>query len=155
MFFYQQERDKKQEKEELNDRIRRFCITLQNDTKHIRQDIKEGVDIVTSKNGKKSTTVYLSTKIYDSLICSGLISHLLPQTQSNLDNLYYKIERNNDNIRRRTDVVIRRDLNLDPAKTETLNVIDKFHELISDYQKEILEYLDKVENDLKIEINKL
>ena len=155
MFFYQQERDKEQAKQELNDRIRRFCVTLQNDAKQIKKEIMEGVDKVKSKKGKVSTTVYLSTKIYDSLIYSGLIGYLLSQTQGNLDNLYYKIERNNDNIRRRTDIVIRRDLTPDIAGTEILEVIDKFHELISDYQKEIIELLDKVENDLSIEISRL
>jgi hypothetical protein len=156
MFFYQQERDKKQTKEELNDRIRRFCKTLHSDTKQIREDITgSNFPKVTSKNGKTSTTVYLSTKIYDSLIFSGLITHFLPETQNNLDNLSYKTDRNNDNIRRRIEVVIRRDLTLNLDGTLIQKVIENFHELISDYQKEIVDLLDKVEVNIKVELGRL
>lgn len=156
LFFYQQDTERKEKDEELNNAIRRWCDTLGNDVTQIRQAITgEKFDKVTSKKGKKSTTVYLSTKIYDSLIYSGYLTYFEPNTQDNLDNLYYKIERNNDNIDRRTDVIISKDSKLISDTAGIDNVIENFHDLISDYQEEILELLDKVEKNLSHELEKV
>jgi hypothetical protein len=156
LFFYQQDRERKEKDEELEGVIRRFCNTFGNDIKQIREAITgEKYEKVTSKNGKASTTVYLSTKIYDSLIYSGYTTQFETDTQTNLDNLYYKIERNNDNIRRRTDAIISRDSKLISDTAGIEQVIENFHDLISDYQTEILDLLDKVEKNLSHELEKV
>jgi len=156
LFFYQQDSERKEKDDEVKGVIRRWCDTLMNDINQIRIAITgERFDKVTSKKGKSSTTVYLSIKIYDSLIYSGYLTRFEPSTQDNLDNLYYKIERNNDNIDRRTDAIISRDSKLISDRTGIEHVIENFHDLISDYQTEILELLDKVEKNLSDELDKI
>ena len=90
--------------------------------------------------------------MYESLIYSGLFSHFESETQTNLDELYYKIERNNDNLARLADVIISKSKF---PQSNLQDVVDNFEKLITDYEQEIKEYLSKVENSIKYELQKI
>lgn len=153
MFFYQQDREKKQKEKELHDMIRRFCNTIQTDITTIKNAIsgdKYPKKKIENKN-IEYTNVLLSTKVQESLIYSGLFSHFESETQTNLDELYYKIEHNNDNLARLADVIISKSKF---PQSNLQDVVDNFEKLITDYEQEIKEYLSKVENSINMNYKK-
>lgn len=159
IFFVQYFMDRRRIKRDLHDTIRRFTNTILVDIKQIH-DAKTGDKYkqdkrIDEKKKIEYTPVYISTKVYESFIYSGLIAQFDSQTQLNLDDLYYKIDRSNDSLKRRTDAVISRDSGMAPNREEIQKVIDKFEVLLTEYEKEILDLLVEAEKNLRYELEKI
>ena len=82
-------------------------------------------------------------------------AHFNSQTQLNLDDLYYKIERNNDNLKRRTDAMISRDSGDARNAQKIQEVVDDFERLLTNYEKEIINLLVEVEKNLQHELDRI
>ena len=92
--------------------------------------------------------------MYESLIHSEVFSHFESETQTNLDELYFKIERNNDNLRRKTDAVISQD-KYPQSKSALQGVVSNFETLMAGYQDEIRSFLDKAQKSIQKELEKI
>jgi hypothetical protein len=84
IFFYQQDRKKKKQ-EELHDMIRRFCKTILNDITAIKKyledypkkeiKVKQKDKEDKKQKNREYTELFISTKVYESPIYSGLFTH--------------------------------------------------------------------------------
>ena len=167
-FFIQQRLEKKKELNELHDMIRRFCNTILTDLAAIEKAIigesypKKKIKVKQKDTQGKEvfilresdTEVFLSTKVYESLTHSEVFSHFESETQTNLDELYFKIERNNDNLRRKTDAVISQD-KYPQSKSALQGVVSNFETLMAGYQDEIRSFLDKAQKSIQKELEKI
>jgi len=144
--------------------IRRSCKTIQTDIAAIRgyldNNPKIKINLKQEDIQDKKVTVreyraiFLSTKVFESLIHSEVFAHFESETQTNLVELYYRIELNNDNISRNTDVLISK-AKYPQSKQELQNVEYDFETSIADYQDELSSFLVKAEESIKNELQKI
>ena len=154
-FFYQQHREKKIKQEELNEKISLFCKSILKDIANIKELINGNnyFKRIIQEQEIHYTILTISTNIYNSLLHSGIFTHLGIDTQLELNECYYKIQLHNEALKERNNVNVPYQL-LSNEEKKISSILFVYDRMITEYEIEINSSINKLENYLREELKK-